>query len=306
MDTALNNRFPPQTIEKVNRLFDLLQDLDTHPDLRGKWAMHGGTALNLFVFDIPRLSVDIDISYIGSVDMAIMQEERPCIEQAILEVAKAQGYVVTGDPGGHAGRTFVMNYRSSFGFDNIKIDCVYLNRSPLYPVTKKASDFRPDVQVPLFDMTEIIGGKTKAFFERVKIRDLYDICNIKRLLDGQKNVQEVHKVILFYAALSACFPHDFIGREKRFATLQREFDEQLIPMLRLQGGRPKLEELIAEAHAFIDSYVLAQTKEEEDFLSSLAKGDYLPKLLFGNTAIADAAANSPQAMWKLQNLLKIL
>lgn len=80
MDPTLINQFPPQTVDKVNRLFDLLQELSNHPDLRGKLAMHGGTALNLFVFDILRLSVDIDLSYVGAIDLDEMLRERPLIE----------------------------------------------------------------------------------------------------------------------------------------------------------------------------------------------------------------------------------
>ncbi|MFR9005098.1 MAG: nucleotidyl transferase AbiEii/AbiGii toxin family protein [Collinsella aerofaciens] len=36
-----------------------------HPDLKGKLVMHGGTAINLFAAYLPRLSVDIDMSYVG-------------------------------------------------------------------------------------------------------------------------------------------------------------------------------------------------------------------------------------------------
>ena len=305
MDPTLINQFPPQTVDKVNRLFDLLQELSNHPDLRGKLAMHGGTALNLFVFDIPRLSVDIDLSYVGAIDLDEMLRERPLIEQAIIEVAKAQGYAVTGAEGGHAGRTFVLNYRSSFGFDHVKIDCVYLNRSPLYPIQEMTSSFCPEVNVPMFDIAELIGGKVKAFFERVKIRDLYDICNIKQLLENMGDSRRVHKVILYYAALSAAFPYGFEGREERFATLQREFNEQLVPMLRLEGEKPKLEKLIQEAHYFIDKYVLPQDTDEELFLSSFAKGNYEPELLFENADIVKAALLNPEALWKLQNLKKL-
>lgn len=39
---------------------DVLDEMQRHPDLKGKLAMHGGTAINLFMLDIPRLSVDID------------------------------------------------------------------------------------------------------------------------------------------------------------------------------------------------------------------------------------------------------
>lgn len=307
MDSGLTEKFPPQTVEKVNRLFDLLYELGKHPNLRGKFAMHGGTALNLFVFDIPRLSVDIDLSYIGAISREEMLKERPFVEKAISDVARSQGYMVTSTTGGHAGKTFVLNYCSSFGRNNIKVDFVYLNRSPLLPVKNRVSRFRSDVQVPLFDRAELIGGKTKAFFERVKVRDLYDIANCKRTLDvdNQESNRVLHKIILFYATLSANFPYGFVGREKRFETLHKEFNEQLIPMLRLQEIHPKLEELIVEAREYINGYVLPQDEGEEEFLFSFAKGEFFPELLFGENEIAKAASWSPEAMWKLQNLKKI-
>ena len=55
--------FQPRTLDKVDRLLDLLEEMQRHPDLRGKLAMHGGTAIHLFMLDAPRLFVDIDISY---------------------------------------------------------------------------------------------------------------------------------------------------------------------------------------------------------------------------------------------------
>ncbi len=72
--------FQPRTVDKVERLLDLLEEMDRHPALRGRLAMHGGTAINLFMLDMPRLSVDIDVSYIGSPDRERMLAERPDIE----------------------------------------------------------------------------------------------------------------------------------------------------------------------------------------------------------------------------------
>ena len=53
--------FRAEILEKVIHLFSLLDGFQKHPFLRGKWALKGGTALNLFWFDMPRLSVDIDL-----------------------------------------------------------------------------------------------------------------------------------------------------------------------------------------------------------------------------------------------------
>ena len=58
--------FRPEVLEKVVLLLDLLAAINDHPDLSGKLALKGGTALNLFLFDAPRLSVDIDLNYIST------------------------------------------------------------------------------------------------------------------------------------------------------------------------------------------------------------------------------------------------
>lgn len=80
--------FRPEILEKVARLLSLLDAIRTHPHLRTRVALKGGTALNLFVFAAPRLSVDIDLNYIGGADRETMLAERPEIERAI-EVANA-------------------------------------------------------------------------------------------------------------------------------------------------------------------------------------------------------------------------
>lgn len=107
--------FQPRTIDKVERLLDLVDEMQRHPDLKGKLAMHGGTAINLFMLDVPRLSVDIDVSYIGALSREEMLAERPAIERAVEEVGRGQGYSVSSSDGGHAGRTFVLQYRGDWG-----------------------------------------------------------------------------------------------------------------------------------------------------------------------------------------------
>lgn len=58
--------FQPRTVGGVERLLSLLEEMDRHPALHGRLAMHGGTAINLSMPGMPRLSVGIDVSYIGS------------------------------------------------------------------------------------------------------------------------------------------------------------------------------------------------------------------------------------------------
>lgn len=72
MQEATATGFRPEMLEKVIHLLALLDALRQHPFLTNRWVLKGGTALNLFVFDLPRLSIDIDINYIGAADRETM------------------------------------------------------------------------------------------------------------------------------------------------------------------------------------------------------------------------------------------
>ena len=90
--------FKADIIEKVHQLLNLLNKLKSHPFLKGKFALKGDSALNLFVFNIPRLSVDIDLNYIGAIERKKMLADRPKFEKAVEILSAAQGRIVR--PGG--------------------------------------------------------------------------------------------------------------------------------------------------------------------------------------------------------------
>lgn len=139
--------FAPQTVNKVERLLDLMEEMGRHPDLEGRLAMYGGTAINLFILDVPRLSVDIGISYIGAINREEMLAERPRIERGIEEVARCLDYDGPPTKSEHAGRTFVLRYRSEWGPDHVKLDCTFLNRSPLVKPAARGCVIRPDARI---------------------------------------------------------------------------------------------------------------------------------------------------------------
>ena len=302
---AMNTEgFLPRTVDKVERLLDLMEEMGRHPDLKGRLAMHGGTAMNLFMLDVPRLSVDIDVSYIGAVDRDEMLAERPCVERGIEEVARYLGYDVPSTRSEHAGRTFVLRYRGDWGPDHVKVDCVFLNRSPLVAPESRSCAVRPDARVVTFCDAELAGGKIKAFFDRVKVRDLYDVCNLESVLAGADDGYEalVHRVMLYYAFLSARFPQPFEGRTERFADREDELEAQLLPMLRAADAPPTIQELMATAEQFIVRRIMPRTDGEREYLDRFAEGDYRPDLLFPDNRMTAAAERSPAALWKLQNL----
>lgn len=100
---AVSTGFRAEMIEKVLHPLNLLDKLNRHPMLRNKWVLKGGTALNLFVFDLPRLSVDIDLNYVGVLEREAMLADRPKVEQAAQAVFSREGFTTKRVPEDHAG-----------------------------------------------------------------------------------------------------------------------------------------------------------------------------------------------------------
>lgn len=124
--------FRAEVLEKVFHLLHLLGVIQTHPFLRGKLALKGGTALNLFLFDVPRLSVDIDLNYVGAVPRQEMMAERPKLEDALGAVFAREGFSVGRIPADHAGGRWALRYQSALGTGgNLEVDLNYMFRVPL-------------------------------------------------------------------------------------------------------------------------------------------------------------------------------
>lgn len=75
--------FVRDTLEKVCRLADVLAFMEKDPLLSDSLALKGGTAINLTIFDLPRLSVDIDLDFSKEVEREAMLEERKKITEHI-------------------------------------------------------------------------------------------------------------------------------------------------------------------------------------------------------------------------------
>ena len=73
-----------QTLERVLRLIDVLKFFNTDEDLKDKLVLKGGTAINLTFYNCLRLSVDIDLDYVGSNDKEQMKSDRLLIESKLL------------------------------------------------------------------------------------------------------------------------------------------------------------------------------------------------------------------------------
>lgn len=132
--------FSADNIEKVLRLLDILNELFQHPVLSKFYALKGGTALNLFYFNIPRLSVDIDLNYQG-LDRSEMLENKKEHETIFQTLFQDKGYTVKRMPEEHAGGKWRLNYKNNMGQDqNLEVDLAYMLRVPLVPPGIRSSN----------------------------------------------------------------------------------------------------------------------------------------------------------------------
>ena len=165
------------TLEKVLRLLELLGEVAQDPVLSQRLALKGGTALNVFYLDLDRLSVDIDLNYVGALDLAAMERERPEVDAVIDRLFASHGYGVRRRPTGHAGGKWLARYASALGGNaSLELDLNYMARQPLFGATRMESRILGRVLV--LDLHEIVAGKIVALFDRVAARDLFDVRRI--------------------------------------------------------------------------------------------------------------------------------
>ena len=180
---AAASGFRADVLEKAIRLRELLEALRSHPYLKTRVALKGGTALNLFVFDVPRLSVDVDLNYVGAADVDTMILERPKVEQAIQAVCGRLGIGVRRIPSGHAGGKWRLSYTGVRGPGTLELDVNFLLRTPLWPpapADSRSLGKYAAKKVPVLDLHELAAGKLAALFGRQASRDLFDARELLR------------------------------------------------------------------------------------------------------------------------------
>lgn len=96
-------------VEKVFRLIELLNEINKHHFLHKVLAIKGGTALNLILWNVPRLSIDLDFNYIGSVNRKKMLTDREQIHNAIKQISKFLEYKISEDKK-YSNWTYTLRY----------------------------------------------------------------------------------------------------------------------------------------------------------------------------------------------------
>lgn len=301
-------KFRADVVEKVAHLLDLLSVIFSHPFLKDKLALKGGTALNLFVFDLPRLSVDIDLNVIGGMTREGFDVLRPQIDTAFQAVFSREGFTVKRVPDEHGGGKWRLGYQGSSGQPgNLEVDINYMLRQPLWDV--RPADSRPlgpyaARGIPVLDLHELAAGKLAALFVRHTARDLFDTHRLLAL--RELDPARLRTAFVVYGGMNrkdwrTISLDDIAGDPK-------ETEQLLVPLLQ-NGALPERAEL--------GSFVARLTKEcrerlamvfpfndnEQKFLEQLlSQGKIVPALLTADEELQRRIAVHPMLNWKAFNV----
>ena len=302
--------FGVEPLEKVFRLMVLLDALNSHPFLKTRIALKGGTALNLFHFEVPRLSVDIDLNYVGPADREAMLAERPKVEQAVQAVCSREELAIKRMPPDHAGGKWRLTYvASKGGSGNLELDVNFMLRTPLWscPVSEchPVGSFRA-APVCILDLHELAAGKAAALLARSASRDIFD----SRALLATPGLDPA-KLRLGFIVYGGINRKDW--RTVSSADIKIDANEvlaELVPMLRadLAPGRGHVAEwadhLVTECRERL-SVLLPLKEAEMEFLRRLNdNGDIAPELLTGDAGLQETIRSHPGLLWKALNVRK--
>jgi len=307
---AVETGFIRDNMEKVIRLCEILQYLNENQLFAEHLALKGGTAINLTVFNVPRLSVDIDLDFTKTCSAEEMLEIRTMINENLLNFMFAQGYAlnpITKNP--HSLDSWVFYFQNAAGNrDCVRVEINYSLRNHLFPIEKRK------INAEVFHLTgyetrtlstlELFGAKIKALIERTAARDLYDVQNMLAYNVIQADEQDLlRKVVVFYLAISAknkvAIPFHF---ENIHHLKYNQIRARLIPVLR-KSEHFELELTKTTVKNYL-SKLMILTDNEIQFIENFNRGIYQPNLLFDNEDILARIKEHPMAVWRTKGAHK--
>ncbi|HOY23021.1 MAG TPA: nucleotidyl transferase AbiEii/AbiGii toxin family protein [Cellvibrio sp.] len=257
------------------------------------FALKGGTAINLFVRDFPRLSVDIDLVYLPIHDRAQALE---AIKAALKRIAQRIQSVF---PSAHITETFLdkldaLRLIVAHKGVQIKIELSPVLRGTVYEpvirsVTASVEDQFGFAEIAVVSLGDLYAGKLCAALDRQHPRDLYDV---KLLLENEGITEEIRKAFLVYL-ISHPRPISEI-LNPTLKELQPVYDGEFVAMTPQPVA---LESLIQTRENMIQLLNNSMTEAEKLFLISF-KNKVPNWSLLG----LDGVNELPAVRWKLINL----
>ncbi len=186
--------------EQDIRLTSALEKICLDEFLSENLLLKGGTAINkLYLKSTPRLSIDLDFNHIGPKDK-VLSERRVLREkiQQILSEEDSSNHITFSRR--YEQTTIVVRYTPLFGAEQrIKIEISHIERFPILP--PEQLDLQDPIsgntlKVNAYNLNELVSTKLRAFYERLRGRDVYDLYFVSRI--GLLNPTHVRKMLIYY------------------------------------------------------------------------------------------------------------
>ncbi len=262
------------------------------------FALKGGTAINFFFRDLPRLSIDIDMTYlpVNDRETALME-----IGKALLRILERVEKTIPGV------RTFSKKDRElgavaglliRRGDATIKVEPNSVLRGSAFPTERrslcqKAQDlFEFSIEARTLSFEDLYGGKACAALDRQHPRDLFDI---DLLFKNEGLSEKVRKAFIVYLVshsrpmVEILNPHWGDLRP----VFEREFQGMVVEPV-------TAEELMIAGERLVSRLRQEMTLEERRFIVSVKEGKPEWDLLE-----VPGIENLPAFQWKLHNIRRM-
>lgn len=305
--------YRPEILEKVIVLINLLNKIFEDDFLKNKFALKGGTALNLFLLNLPRLSVDIDLNYIGSANRDEMLEDKAQVQRRISTICNKLDIRIDRDPSNeHSGGKFLLSCEGALNQrSNLELDLNYILRVPIFKIESKDSiklDTYYSASIPLLNIYEITAGKLAALFSRNVARDLYDVHQLFCKKDLKLDQDELRLTFLVYGAMNKTNWLEISLDDISFN--YEELKNNLLPVLLVEEVNSindvkqwaeQLQDDCKEALKFLFPF----TDKEKEFIESINKyGEIKAELLTNDPSLQSVIQSHPALKWKILNVKK--
>jgi len=257
------------------------------------FAMKGGTAINLFVQDMPRLSVDIDVVYLpwqAARDEALqaINQELAAIAERVEPLGVRARLVRSKDLGDT--KLVVENDASQ-----VKIEVNVVFRGTVLPAERRPLSARTselfgvELDAPILAPAELYAGKLVAALDRQHPRDLFDVWQ----LYASGGISDVMvECFVIYLAGHNRPPHEVLfGNDKDIAG---EYERAFVGMTEVACS---LETLLDARARLRHELPRRLTTAHKQFLSGLVRAQPDWSLVQ-----CRHAAQLPALRWKLGNL----
>ncbi|MBW9258752.1 MAG: nucleotidyl transferase AbiEii/AbiGii toxin family protein [Candidatus Thiodiazotropha sp. (ex. Lucinisca nassula)] len=261
-----------------------------------RFALKGGTAINLFIRDLPRLSVDIDLTYLppDNRDAALS-----AIEDGLNGIG-ADVERVLADSSVNAIRgedNYIQRLQITAGGISIKIEVSPVLRGSVLdasevPVMDSVADQFGYVETHVLSLEELYAGKLVAALDRQHPRDLFDVMI---LLESDGITSELMDLFVIYLISSNRPIAELLA--PRLQPLQEVFEQQFQGMSIQPVTVSQLEDT---RNTMIESLRYRLTDNHKRFLLSLKSGE--PKW---NLLKHAHAQDLPAVLWKLENIQRL-